>query len=171
MASLWNRPGFCFSRLKLARLSAAKARVSRRKVRDERTVWQRFARGCMAIAAFWKEFAAFVLSVASVCAVAIIVVLLWKALTQKTIAIAPISVPKTIAENGYTADVAAQRLHDALNKVVEDARTSKQGPEVALQADLASIVVTTIGLSLDTIAADRSAGAGATDGAHLLAAA
>jgi len=108
----------------------------------------------MAIAAFWKEFAAFVLSVASVCAVAIIVVLLWKALTQKTIAIAPISVPKTIAENGYTADVAAQRLHDALNKVVEDARTSKQGPEVALQADLPSIVVPTIGLSLETIAAD-----------------
>jgi hypothetical protein len=107
----------------------------------------------MAIAAFWKELAAFVLSVASVCAVAIIAVLLWKALTQKTIAIAPISVLKTVAENGYTADVAAQRLRDALNKVVEDAKTRKNGPEVALQADLLSIVVPTIGLSLETIAA------------------
>jgi len=59
-----------------------------------------------------------------------------------------------LTESGYTADVAAQRLHDALNKVVKDARTSKQGPEVALQADLPGIVVPTIGLSLETIAAD-----------------
>jgi tetratricopeptide (TPR) repeat protein len=85
---------------------------------------------------------------------AIIVVLLWQALTEKTIAIAPIAVPRMLAENGYTADVAAQRLHDALNKFVKDARTSKQGSEVALQADLPSIVVPTIGLSLETVAAD-----------------
>jgi hypothetical protein len=79
---------------------------------------------------------------------------LWEALTKKTIAIAPISVPKLRAESGYTADVAAQRLHDALNKVVEEAIMMKNGPEVALQADLPSIVVPTIGLSLETIAAD-----------------
>jgi hypothetical protein len=61
---------------------------------------------------------------------------LWKALTQKTITIAPIAVPKMLAESGYTADVAAQRLRDALNKVVAEARTRKEGPGVALQADL-----------------------------------
>jgi len=59
-----------------------------------------------------------------------------------------------LAESRYTADVAAQRLHDALNKVVEDAHSRKNGPEVALQADLRSIVVPTIGLSLETVAAD-----------------
>ena len=107
-----------------------------------------------ALATVWKLLATFVLSVASVFAVAIIAVLLWKPLTKKTIAIAPIAVPKMLAESGYTADVAAQRLHDALNKVVKDARTRKKGPEVALQADLPSIVVPTIGLSLETIAAD-----------------
>ncbi len=152
--SLWNRTGFSFSRIKMARLSAAKARVSGRAARDERTAWQRFVRVCTAIAAFWKELAAFVLSVASVCAVAIIIVLLWKALTQKTIAVAPIAVPRMLAENGYTADVAAQRLHDTLNKFVEDAQTRWKAPEVALQADLPSIVVPAIGLSLETIAAD-----------------
>jgi hypothetical protein len=94
------------------------------------------------------------LQLAGLLAFALIVVLLWKALIQKTIAIAPISVPKTVAENGYTADVAAQRLHDALNKVIEVAHSNKQGPEVALQADLPSVVVPTIGLSLETIAAD-----------------
>jgi Flp pilus assembly protein TadD len=154
MASLWNRLRFSLSRLKLARLSAPKTIVFRRSAREERTIWQRFVRGWMAIAAFWKELAAFVLSVASICAVAIIAVLLWKALTQKTIAVAPISVPRMLAENGYTAEVAAQRLHDALNKVVEDAHSRKNGPEVALQADLPSIVVPAIGLSLETVAAD-----------------
>jgi tetratricopeptide (TPR) repeat protein len=154
MASLWNRTGFSFLRLKMARLFAAKTIVFRRSAREKPTVWQRFVRVCIALATFSKELAAVVLSVASVCAVAIILALLWLALTQKTIAIAPISVPKTVAENGYTADVAAQRLHDALNKVVEDAHSSKEGPEVALQTDLPSIVVPAIGLSLETIAAD-----------------
>jgi hypothetical protein len=118
MANLWNRTGFSFSRIKMARLSAAKARVSRRAAREERTLWRRFMRGCMAFATFWKELATFVVSVVSVCAIAIIAVLLWKALTQKTITIAPISVPKTLAESGYTADVAAQRLRV---KVFEEA--------------------------------------------------
>jgi tetratricopeptide (TPR) repeat protein len=151
MVSLWNRTGFSFSRLKMARLSAAKARVSRRAAGEERTAWQRIAQ---AIATGWKLLVTVVLSLAGVFTFAIIVVLLWQALTEKTIAIAPIAVPRMLAENGYTADVAAQRLHDALNQVVEDAHSKKEGPEVALQADLPSIVVPTIGLSLETIAAD-----------------
>jgi tetratricopeptide (TPR) repeat protein len=151
MVSLWNRTGFSFSRIKMARLSAAKARLSRRAAREERTVWQRIAQ---ALATGWKLLATVVLSLAGVFTFAIIAVLLWQALMQKTIAIAPIGVPRMLAESGYTADVAAQRLHDALNKVVEDAHSRKNGPEVALQTDLPSIVVPTIGLSLETIAAD-----------------
>ena len=136
----------------MARLSAAKARVLRGAACEERTVWRRI--GGQALATGWKLLVTVVLSLAGVFTFAIIAVLLWQALTQKTIAIAPISVPKMLAENGYTADVAAQRLHDALNQVVEDAHTMKNGPEVALQADLPSIVVPAIGLSLETIAAD-----------------
>jgi hypothetical protein len=135
----------------MARLSAAKARVSCRAARDERTAWQRIAQ---ALATGWKLIATIVLNLVAFFTFVIIAALLWEALTQKTIAIAPISVPKTVAENGYTADVAAQRLHDALNKVVEDAHLRKKGPEVALQTELPSIVVPTIGLSLETIAAD-----------------
>jgi tetratricopeptide (TPR) repeat protein len=151
MVSLWNRPGFSFSRIKMARLSTAKARVSRRIAREERSVWQRVGQ---ALATGWKLLATVVLSLAGVLTFVFIAVLRWQALTEKTIAIAPISVPRMLAENGYAAEVAAQRLHDALNKVVEDAHSSKNGPEVALQADLPSIVVPTIGLSLETIAAD-----------------
>jgi tetratricopeptide (TPR) repeat protein len=151
MVSLSNRSQFSLSRLRMARLSSAKARVSRRVSGEGHAVWQGVAQ---ALATGWKLLATFVLSLVGIFTFVFIAVLLWEALTQKTIAIAPISVPRVLAENGYTADVAAQRLHDALNKVVEDAHTSKNGPEVALQADLPSIVVPTIGLSIETIAAD-----------------
>jgi tetratricopeptide (TPR) repeat protein len=151
MVNLWNRRGFSFSRLKLARLSAAKARVSSRAAHDERTVWQRIGQ---ALATGWKVLVAVVLSLAGLFTFVFIAVLLWQALTKKTIAIAPIPVPKMLAESGYTADVAAQRLHDFLNKVVEDAHSRKNGAEVVLQADLPTIVVPTVGLSLEAIAAD-----------------
>jgi hypothetical protein len=131
MASLWSRPGFSFSRLKLARLSAAKARVSQRAVLEQRSLWQRIASSWQPIGVIWNAVGKFVLH-AGLLAFALIGVLLWKAHTQKTIAIAPISVPKMLAENGYTADVAAQRLNDALNKVVKDARTRVKGQEVAI---------------------------------------
>jgi tetratricopeptide (TPR) repeat protein len=154
MVSLWNRTRFSLSRIKMARLSAAKARVSQRTVYEQRSTWQRIASSWQLIVVIWNAVAKFVLQLAGILAFALIGVLLWKALTQKTIAIAPISVPKTVAENGYTADVAAQRLRDALNEVVERAHSRKNRPDVALQADLPSIVVPTVGVSLETIAAD-----------------
>jgi hypothetical protein len=154
MASLWNRPGFSVSRIKMARLSAAKARVSQRRVYEQRSVWQRVARSWQLIRVIGTPSARSSCNLRDFWLLRSLAFFLWKTLTQKTIAIAPISVPKMLAENGYSAEVAAQRLHDALNKVVRDAHTRKNGPEVALQADLPSIVVPTIGLSLETIAAD-----------------
>lgn len=77
--------------------------------------------------------------------------------------IAPISVPRMLAEGGYTADVAAQRLHYALNKVdalnkVEDPLSNENvrvGPvNSVVQTDLPNIVIPTIGLSLETVAAN-----------------
>jgi hypothetical protein len=104
----------------MARLSAAKARVSQRRVYEQRSVWQRVARSWQLIRVIWNAVGKIVLQLAGLLAFALIGVLLWKTLTQKTIAIAPISVPKMLAENGYSAEVAAQRLHDALNKVVRE---------------------------------------------------
>jgi tetratricopeptide (TPR) repeat protein len=150
MISLRRSPGLSLSRIKMAKLSAAKARVSHRDAREERTVWQRIGQ---ALATCWKLLATAVLSLASVLTFMFIAALLWDDLTEKTIAISPIAVPRMLVENGYTADVAAQRLQDALKKVAEDAH-DEQGTEVLLQADLPSIVVPTIGLSLETIASD-----------------
>jgi len=95
MVSLWNRTGFSLSRIKMARLSAAKARVSRRAAREERTIWQRISQ---ALATGWKLLATVVLSLAGIFTFAIIAALLWKALTENTIAIAPIAVPRMLAE-------------------------------------------------------------------------
>ena len=43
--------------------------------------------------------------------------------------------------SGYTADVAAERLQDALNDIVTRAHSRREGPDVARQGDLPSIVV------------------------------
>jgi hypothetical protein len=122
MVSLWNRLRFSLSRLKLARLSAAKTIVFRGSAREERTVWQRIGQ---ALATGWKLIATVVLSLVGVFTFAIIAALLWQAPRQKTIAIAPIAVPRMLADNGYTAEVAAQRLHDALDKALDEANTSE----------------------------------------------
>jgi hypothetical protein len=78
---------------------------------------------------------------------------LWESVTQKIISIAPIAVPKELADSGYTADVAAERLRDALNDIVAGAHSLRRGPNVAGQADLPSIVVPSTTLSTETLAA------------------
>ena len=67
--------------------------------------------------------------------------ILYQSVTQKVISIAPISVPKELADHGYTPDVAAERLQDALNDIIDRAHSVRRGPNVAGQADLPSIVV------------------------------
>jgi hypothetical protein len=79
--------------------------------------------------------------------------ILWESVTQKVISIAPISVPKDLADKGYTSDVAAERLQDALNDIVTRTHSMKGGPDVARQADLPSIVVPSTSLSTEAIAA------------------
>jgi hypothetical protein len=101
---------------------------------------------------------AIILNLAGYTAFAAIVYFLAKDFWQTTIVFAPISVPKTLADSGYTPDVAAQRLRNALNKVVEkthfltfidDARSKSVEPISTLQADLPNITVPGTGISLE----------------------
>src|SRR5262249_37131982 len=73
--------------------------------------------------------------------------------------IEPISAPKSMAERGYTPEVSARRLRDAINTIVSAANTSSTRvtgsdglPNVALHGDQPDIVVPTVGISLSTIA-------------------
>jgi hypothetical protein len=77
---------------------------------------------------------------------------LWQSVTEKVIAIAPISVPEQLAVNGYTTDVATERLQGAFNDIVANASGSGW-PDVALEADLPSIVVPSTALSTEFLAA------------------
>jgi tetratricopeptide (TPR) repeat protein len=87
-----------------------------------------------------------------VVAVAIIAIFLIQGLTQRTTSIEPISVPKALAESGYTPEVAGQRLRDAIVHFVLTTKTYMKGPNIALHGELPNIVVPTVGISLDTIA-------------------
>jgi hypothetical protein len=102
---------------------------------------------------FWRALSSFTLSLSAMITVVVVATLLVQNLTRRTIAIEPVSVPKELAENGYTPDVAARRLRDAVNVFVAQAQTSMKGPEIALRGDVPDIVVPTVGISIDSIAA------------------
>jgi hypothetical protein len=67
------------------------------------------------------------------------------------ITIKAISVPKSLTDDGYTPEVASERLRDALNAYVVTSRTQKL-IHIWLGTDQPDIVVPTVGLSIDTIA-------------------
>jgi hypothetical protein len=77
-------------------------------------------------------------------AIVVVTVLLIQGLFQRTTAIDSISVPKALAERGYTPEIAAQRLHDAFKQIALDARTFMRSPKVALRGELPSITVPTV---------------------------
>jgi hypothetical protein len=66
---------------------------------------------------------------------------MWHEITRTVIAVAPISVPKSLESNGYTAEVAAHRLRSALNKIITDSQSMTSEPDVDTQDDLPEIVV------------------------------
>jgi hypothetical protein len=102
---------------------------------------------------FLERAAKNTLSILAVLTVALVAFLLWKALFLRALAIEAIAVPRQLAENGYTAEVAAQRLRDALNRFAYDADEARQGPTLLMPAEIVNIVVPSIGISLETIAA------------------
>jgi tetratricopeptide (TPR) repeat protein len=84
--------------------------------------------------------------------IVVIAGLLIQSVFQRTTAIEPISVPKVLSDGGYTSEIAAQRLRDALLQFALTTTTHMKSSNIALRGELPSIVVPTVGLSLDTIA-------------------
>jgi tetratricopeptide (TPR) repeat protein len=141
----WRNPKHLhLPRIRAARLAAVKAR--RKPPEKKRTGWQ-------TVALYWNGFLAVALNCLGVVAGLFVFYVLWQSVTQKVIAIAPISVPQQLAVNGYTTDVAAERLEGALSEIVSDANNIGW-PDVALQADLPSIDVPSTALSTEFLAAN-----------------
>ncbi len=82
-----------------------------------------------------------------------VVVVLVQTVDQRTIVIQAIDVPESLADDGYTAEVAAKRLRDTLRKYVDDANTRMKSPNLALHGDVLQFVVPTVGLSFESIVA------------------
>ncbi|MGD9657778.1 MAG: tetratricopeptide repeat protein, partial [Methylocystis sp.] len=75
-----------------------------------------------------------------------------------SIAIAPITTTKSLVENGYTPEIASEKLRIAINKIFEKAPTRKQGADIARELQIPNIVVPNTGLSIEAITAQiRSA--------------
>jgi tetratricopeptide (TPR) repeat protein len=82
-----------------------------------------------------------------------VLVLLFREVTTDQTVIQPISVAKSLEDDGLTPEVAARRLQDAMNAVLFEASTSGgREVKVSFGKDLPEIVVPTVGMSLSTLA-------------------
>ena len=79
-----------------------------------------------------------------------VVVLVLQSLTADVISIEPLSVPKIFADNGYTADVARERLRDAINNFAANSSTMPT-PGLALTSELPKITIPKFEISVDAI--------------------
>lgn len=98
-----------------------------------------------------KSLVRFVLSLCSIAvASAIVALALWQ-MTKDTIYIQPISVPKTLVDVGYSPDVAARRLQDAMNNVEQLANTSFRMPDFGEASAAPDVIVPSLGVSVQAL--------------------
>ena len=77
--------------------------------------------------------------------------IIYLGLARQTTVIAPLSVPSTLADQGFTAEVAAHRLRDAVTRYIEGVNSRMRNPVIALRGDLPNLVVPSVGISLDAV--------------------
>ena len=99
----------------------------------------------------YQNFTSFVVKLLWTSAGLVIIAIVVQALTQRVTIIEPLSVPKALADRGYSPDVAAQRFRDAMTHFAASVDTSMKKAEVALHAELPNIVVPTVGISLNAV--------------------
>jgi tetratricopeptide (TPR) repeat protein len=119
------------------------------------------------VASWWWALTKFVLNSIGAATLVFLAALVYKAVFQRSITIEPISVPRLLARAGYSPDVAAKHLRDALVMSIEQAKQSLSSPVndslisssgyptppiVMLHGDIPEIVLPTVGLSLEAVA-------------------
>lgn len=104
-------------------------------------------------AAAWKGFIVIARNAAWLLPLIFFVALLVQSLKGRPLIIEGITVPDQLQKNGFTSEVASQRLYDALEDFIEKKKTSMGNPDIRLHGNEPNIVVPTVGLSLDTVAA------------------
>jgi tetratricopeptide (TPR) repeat protein len=86
--------------------------------------------------------------------VAVLVVVLVRELTRRQIEIQPIAVPPTMVQAGYSPEVSALRLQDAINRVADTAADAGAAKlPIYSHSEVPDIVVPQVGMSMSTVAA------------------
>ena len=98
-----------------------------------------------------KRITAIILTLGSTILIALILALIAQGVFANTISIQAITVPKALEERGFTAEVAAQRLRDAMTEYVRGASARMQGTDIELRSDEPNIVLPAVNLLLDTV--------------------
>jgi hypothetical protein len=103
-----------------------------------------------------------VITFATLLALAFAARLIFEVLVERSIAIQPISMPTELLKNGYTSDLAAIHLRDALKRYTAQSRLrlddeksampNEEMPKFGLHDDVPDFVVPTVGISFDAIA-------------------
>jgi tetratricopeptide (TPR) repeat protein len=99
----------------------------------------------------YENFSGFIAKCLWALVALIIVMIVYNGLTQRVTVVEAISVPKVLADRGYSQDVAAQRFRDAIAKFTRPLKTGMRTSEVALHTELPNIVVPSVGISLDAV--------------------
>lgn len=121
------------------------------------TLWKRVRRldyrGCINTAAvLWKSLIGVARSAAWLVPVILFVALFIQSLNWRPLIIEGITVPDQLQKNGFTPEVASQRLYDALEDFIDKKKkTSMRIPDIRLHGNEPNIVVPGVGLSLDAI--------------------
>jgi tetratricopeptide (TPR) repeat protein len=103
------------------------------------------------IKAAFSVVASNVIKLIWIAACIILVAFVLQDLSKDLVIIEPISVPRVLADNGYTPEVAGRRLRDALDEYALEAGSVMKGPTISPRDELPNIVVPKIDISLDTI--------------------
>jgi tetratricopeptide (TPR) repeat protein len=115
--------------------------------------WSVFKSVVFNVVAIWSVLASVALNAVGALLFIGISYLLYQAVTAAAIEVLPISVPESLAKQGYTSEAVTLQLREALLDLVKEAKTSKSTANVVKQDDELTVALPQTGISLDTIAA------------------
>jgi tetratricopeptide (TPR) repeat protein len=100
-----------------------------------------------------KQITTSILSLSSLALIGLFLALVVQGLFAHTISIQAITTTEALEKRGFTSDVAAQRLRDALVNFLRTANTKIKGTDIELQNEEPNIIVPAVNLSLDAVIA------------------
>jgi hypothetical protein len=83
----------------------------------------------------------------------VIIMAVWMAVFDEAIIVGSIRVPPSVASNGFTDYVAAMKLRDVVNQLVNHAKSTMKAYPVVIESDIPDMIVPKYNFSIQSIAA------------------